>query len=166
MPKLLNNRYKYLSHFFIKFNLKFCFFFSQGKMRDLFTQQLGLSSHAIPRTRIKVFGHQGVGKTTLIDSLKCGFFRGLLRKSRSNLSLSAHTSPQKRPMLSIHRDSQLMEEGVLTRHVSTSSVIDYCNMTKGIQFTYANIPGNVNIAGNTSKEKLMMCFIMLKIKTG
>ncbi|XP_071845037.1 death-associated protein kinase 1-like isoform X3 [Apostichopus japonicus] len=112
-----------------------------GKMRDLFTQQLGLSSHAIPRTRIKVFGHQGVGKTTLIDSLKCGFFRGLLRKSRSNLSLSAHTSPQKRPMLSIHRDSQLMEEGVLTRHVSTSSVIDYCNMTKGIQFTYANIPG-------------------------
>lgn len=113
----------------------------QGKVRDLFTQQLHFSSHAIHRTRLKVFGHQGVGKTTLIDSLKCGFFRGLLRKSRSNLSLSSHTSPQKKPMQAI-KDSLLMEEQVLTRHVSTSSVVDYCNVTKGIQFTYANIPGN------------------------
>lgn len=111
-----------------------------GKVRDLFTQQLHFSSHAIHRTRLKVFGHQGVGKTTLIDSLKCGFFRGLLRKSRSNLSLSSHTSPQKKPMQAI-KDSLLMEEQVLTRHVSTSSVVDYCNVTKGIQFTYANIPG-------------------------
>lgn len=109
-------------------------------MRDLFTQQMGLSSHTVSRTRLKVFGHQGVGKTTLIDSLKCGFFRGLIRKSRSNLSLSSHTSPQKKPMLPL-RDSPLTEDGVLTRHVSTSSVLDYCNMTKGIQFTHANIPG-------------------------
>lgn len=31
--------------------------------------------------KVKVFGHSASGKTSLIDTLKCGYFVGLLRKA-------------------------------------------------------------------------------------
>ena len=35
---------------------------------------------------MKVFGHSGVGKTTLIESLRAGYFSGLFRRSKSKTS--------------------------------------------------------------------------------
>ena len=44
---------------------------------------------------MKVFGHSGVGKTTLIESLRAGYFSGLFRRSKrsgSNSSTSSSTA--------------------------------------------------------------------------
>ena len=42
---------------------------------------------------MKVFGHSGVGKTTLIESLRAGYFSGLFRRSkRSGSSSSSNVS--------------------------------------------------------------------------
>lgn len=41
---------------------------------------------------MKVFGHSGVGKTTLIESLRAGYFSSLFRRSKRSLSASSSTS--------------------------------------------------------------------------
>ena len=38
---------------------------------------------------MKVFGHSGVGKTTLIESLRAGYFSGLFRRSKRSGSSSS-----------------------------------------------------------------------------
>jgi len=51
--------------------------------------QLETSSRPMSRIKLKVFGSSGVGKTALIESLKCGYLGGLLRSTfRSPLSSS------------------------------------------------------------------------------
>ena len=48
---------------------------------------------------MKVFGHSGVGKTTLIESLRAGYFSGLFRRSKrsggSSSTSSSSTSSSK-----------------------------------------------------------------------
>ena len=47
---------------------------------------------------MKVFGHSGVGKTTLMESLRAGYFTGLFRRSKrsnSNSSSTPNTSASK-----------------------------------------------------------------------
>ena len=41
---------------------------------------------------MKVFGHSGVGKTTLIESLRAGYFSGLFRRSKRSSSSSSGSS--------------------------------------------------------------------------
>jgi len=41
---------------------------------------------------MKVFGHSGVGKTTLIESLRAGYFSGLFRRSKRSGSSSSTSS--------------------------------------------------------------------------
>ena len=41
---------------------------------------------------MKVFGHSGVGKTTLIESLRTGYFSGLFRRSKRGSSATSSSS--------------------------------------------------------------------------
>lgn len=50
--------------------------------RQFFTRQLMPGKEPLNRIKVKIFGHNSVGKTTLIDSLKCGLFTGFLRRSK------------------------------------------------------------------------------------
>lgn len=54
-----------------------------GELREEFVNQLLESANPISRIKLKLFGHSGVGKTTLVDSLKSGYFSGLFKRSRS-----------------------------------------------------------------------------------
>ena len=49
--------------------------------RDPFVRQLLPTKNPIDRIKMKVFGSGGVGKTTLIESLKCGYFRSFFRRA-------------------------------------------------------------------------------------
>ncbi|XP_063956306.1 death-associated protein kinase 1-like isoform X1 [Lytechinus pictus] len=131
------------------------------KSKELFINQLNSTSGPLHRIRIKVLGHSGVGKTTLIDSLKCGYFRGLFRRSRSNISLigssngrSSPRSPKsprspltpRSPMFGNGKKmdgSRFFMESLRRKQLSsTSSSIDVdSEVTRGIEFTHGNIPG-------------------------
>ena len=54
------------------------------------------------RIKLKVFGHTGVGKSTLVDSLKCGYFGSFFRKTRLNTSNSVTPIKQKGEHFSRH----------------------------------------------------------------
>lgn len=47
-----------------------------------FIDQLIPTTNPITKIKIKFFGNSGVGKTTLIDSLKAGYFSSLFRRSK------------------------------------------------------------------------------------
>ena len=51
-----------------------------------YIEQLIPTTNPINKIKIKLFGHSGVGKTTLIESLKAGYFSSLFRRSLSKKS--------------------------------------------------------------------------------
>ncbi|XP_033634633.1 death-associated protein kinase 1-like isoform X1 [Asterias rubens] len=102
------------------------------KMREVYVHQLSSSSGPLSRIRLKIFGHQGVGKSSLIDSLKCGYLRGLFRRSKSNLSLIGRSATKK---------YMASKENLMGRSLSTSSADQDYNGTRGIDVSQINIPG-------------------------
>ncbi|KFO76716.1 Death-associated protein kinase 1, partial [Cuculus canorus] len=59
--------------------------------RGLFIQQLRHTQNLQPRIKLKLFGHSGTGKTTLVESLKCGLIRSFFRRRRPRLSSTNST---------------------------------------------------------------------------
>ena len=66
------------------FYLSFVVF--QDSCCDEYIEQLIPQTTPIGKIKVKVFGHSGVGKTTLIESLRAGYFSGLFRRSKSKTS--------------------------------------------------------------------------------
>ncbi|KAM6473773.1 death-associated protein kinase 1 isoform 1-T2 [Liasis olivaceus] len=54
--------------------------------RALFIQHLRPTHNLQPRIKIKLFGHSASGKTTLVESLKCGLLRSFFRRRRPRLA--------------------------------------------------------------------------------
>ncbi|XP_073518509.1 death-associated protein kinase 1-like [Phyllobates terribilis] len=54
--------------------------------RSLFIQHLRPIQTPQPRIKLKLFGHIGSGKTTLVESLKCGLIRSFFRRRRPRLA--------------------------------------------------------------------------------
>jgi len=48
---------------------------------DMCRRQLGVSGKLFQRVRVLLLGNSGTGKTTLVESLKCGYIRSLFRRS-------------------------------------------------------------------------------------
>ncbi|XP_006823401.1 death-associated protein kinase 1-like [Saccoglossus kowalevskii] len=106
------------------------------KSRDLYVQQLAATPSYINRVKLMLLGHSGTGKTTLIDTLKCGYFRGLFRLSKSNLSMIGRSSPKKY----INKGGQ-RPASEQRRVSSNNNSVDYIS-TKGIDVQVLNIPGS------------------------
>jgi len=51
-----------------------------------YIQQLRPTQAVQPRIKLKLFGHPGVGKSALLESLKCGILRGLFRRKRTRMT--------------------------------------------------------------------------------
>ena len=56
-----------------------------------YIEQLIPSTAPIQRIKVKIFGNSGVGKTSLIESLRSGYFSSLFRRSKR--SGSGHNRP-------------------------------------------------------------------------
>ncbi|XP_042303696.1 death-associated protein kinase 1 [Sceloporus undulatus] len=54
--------------------------------RAMFIHQLRPTHNLQPRIKLKLFGHSASGKTTLVESLKCGLLRSFFRRRRPRLS--------------------------------------------------------------------------------
>uniref|UniRef100_A0A4W3H2G0 non-specific serine/threonine protein kinase n=1 Tax=Callorhinchus milii TaxID=7868 RepID=A0A4W3H2G0_CALMI len=59
--------------------------------RGIFIQQLRPTQNSQLRIKLKLFGHTGSGKTTLIESLKCGLLRSFFKRRRPRLSSTNST---------------------------------------------------------------------------
>ena len=57
--------------------------FYQTAHREELIKQLIPTIKPLGRINVKLFGHSGVGKTTLISTMKAGYFSGLFRKAKS-----------------------------------------------------------------------------------
>ncbi|KAM5193033.1 death-associated protein kinase 1 [Mantella aurantiaca] len=68
--------------------------------RSQFIQQLRPVQSPQPRIKLKLFGHIGSGKTTLVESLKCGLIRSFFRRRRPRLSSTNSTRFPPSPMSS------------------------------------------------------------------
>lgn len=54
-----------------------------GGQRDVYSRQLVPTTKPVTRLALRLFGHCGVGKTSLIKSLSAGLFSSLFRRSGS-----------------------------------------------------------------------------------
>ena len=55
-------------------------------------KQLMPTSQQLSRIKVKVFGHSGVGKTTLLESLKCGYLGSFFRRKGGSGPIHRQTS--------------------------------------------------------------------------
>nr|XP_005995582.1 PREDICTED: death-associated protein kinase 1 [Latimeria chalumnae] len=135
--------------------------------RGIFIQQLRPTQNLQPKIKLKLFGHTGSGKTTLIESLKCGLLRSIFRRRRPRLSSTNSTrfppSPlSSRPSVSVSitnlypgcenvsvRSRSMMFEPSMTKGVLEAFVSpthnSHCSVddqsTKAIDIQHANING-------------------------
>ncbi|XP_030629259.1 death-associated protein kinase 1 isoform X2 [Chanos chanos] len=132
--------------------------------RSGYIQQLRPTQSVQPRIKLKLFGHSGTGKSTLLESLKCGILRSFFRRRRPRFTNNVRhpTSPvTTKPAVSVSisnlypgcenvsvRSRSMMFEPSLTKGVlevfnpkhSAFSVPDDSN-TKAIDIQNANING-------------------------
>jgi death-associated protein kinase len=67
-------------------------FIRQGSRRAEFIKQLIPTSQPLTRMNVKFFGHSGVGKSTLIETLRARYFSSLFRKNKPAANSTSGTS--------------------------------------------------------------------------
>ncbi|XP_033608089.1 death-associated protein kinase dapk-1 isoform X3 [Cryptotermes secundus] len=105
--------------------------------REEFIKQLIPTSQPLTRINVKFFGHSGVGKSTLIESLRAGYFSSFFRKSKppaagSSTGTNGSTSP----------GSKMQIEMDITSSQSSLSFGTYnYQYTRGIDVQQVSISG-------------------------
>ncbi|CAC5416768.1 DAPK [Mytilus coruscus] len=106
----------------------------KGDKGEVYVSQLVPLPQALSRIKLKIFGASGVGKTTFIESMKCGMFSGFFRRSSTKLSSQSATSITK------GRDGKLSRQYSLPIPLTYS--VSNPTYTKGINVQQTNISGN------------------------
>ncbi|PSN41147.1 hypothetical protein C0J52_05197 [Blattella germanica] len=111
-----------------------CAFGCNCSHREEFIRQLIPTSQPLSRINVKFFGHSGVGKSTLIESLRAGYFASFFRKSKpapGNGSTSPGSKMQiemdvtsSRSSLSFDTYNYQYTRGIDVQQVSVSGVGD------------------------------------------
>ena len=69
---------------------------------EMYVKQLMVSTLPLPQVKVKFLGSTGVGKSTLIETLKCGLFSSFFRRSRlSSSGASPGPSSSSKPSPSV-----------------------------------------------------------------
>ncbi|XP_033750474.1 death-associated protein kinase 1-like isoform X3 [Pecten maximus] len=98
-----------------------------------FVTQLIPSSQPLSRIKLKLLGSTGVGKSTLVETLKCGLFSGLFRRSRltSQASTDSHKGRPRLPRqyslptpLCYSVSNPIYTKGINVQQVSISGIGD------------------------------------------
>ncbi|XP_005108326.1 death-associated protein kinase dapk-1 [Aplysia californica] len=101
----------------------------KGEKRLALISQLKLSPQPIPRVKLKLLGSTGVGKSTLVESLKCGFLGSFFRRRTHAPSPSVKSKTRSR----------------LSRQFSLPTPLNYTvgnpSYTKGIDVQNITISG-------------------------
>ncbi|XP_053405460.1 death-associated protein kinase 1-like isoform X2 [Mercenaria mercenaria] len=107
----------------------------KGDRGEAFIKQLMLSSLSLPQVKVKFLGSTGVGKSTLIETLKCGLFSSFFRRSRLSSSSANPGSGTKSKELKPRLPRQYSLPTPLCYSVGNPQY------TKGINIQHVNITG-------------------------
>ncbi|XP_043214460.1 death-associated protein kinase dapk-1-like isoform X4 [Amphibalanus amphitrite] len=110
---------------------------NNADLREEYINQLIPTSNPISRVKLKLFGHSGVGKTTLVESMKTGYFSSFFKRSKSG-SIGSIGSQKS------HSSSRSHMELTPTRSRDSSSLsfdTGYDNYTRGIDVTRSTLSG-------------------------
>ncbi|CAL1266138.1 unnamed protein product [Larinioides sclopetarius] len=104
-------------------------------LREEYISQLIPSTKPISKIKLKMFGHSGVGKSTFIDSLKCGYFVSWFRRSVGSMS----------PKNTRNKKNDSMSQSVIELNSSGTNNLqfetNYEIYTHGIDVQQLNISG-------------------------
>ncbi|XP_069694753.1 death-associated protein kinase 1-like isoform X2 [Periplaneta americana] len=104
--------------------------------REEFIKQLIPTSQPLTRINVKFFGHSGVGKSTLIESLRAGYFSSFFRKSKPTAGSSTASNGSTSP------GSKMQIEMDVTSSRSSLSFDTYnYQYTRGIDVQQVSISG-------------------------
>ncbi|XP_066273711.1 death-associated protein kinase 1-like isoform X3 [Branchiostoma lanceolatum] len=115
--------------------------------RETYVNQLLPTDTLMTRVKIKLFGHSTVGKTSLIEALKCGYLKGLFRRRRSSSNAIGHSSSSTHPN---KKGFGSKENGFASRSLNLdpratpphqSKARTQFESTRGIHVQQATIPG-------------------------
>lgn len=110
------------------------------QQREEYIAQMNSSLQLLNRMKVKVLGHSGVGKTTLLDSLKCGYFSSWFRRSKSNSSSSVGSGAMKIKN-GTHSSKSSIESDNCCDDPCLSFETNYENYTHGIDIHQVNVSG-------------------------
>lgn len=123
------------------------------RQKEEFICQLSqLSQQPLSRVKLRIFGHCGSGKSTLIESMKCGYFSSWFRRSKvlnsSTVMLRGPSRGQSMGHLNgghsgdvIQSVSGKVRSSVLENQIGSVVVPSYENPTKGIDAQQVYISG-------------------------
>ncbi|KFM70353.1 Death-associated protein kinase 1, partial [Stegodyphus mimosarum] len=111
------------------------------QQREDYINQLTASVQPITRIQLKVLGHSGVGKTSLLDSLKCGYFSSWFRRSKSNSSSSVGSGCVKMRNGTHSSKSSIESDYCTSDEPCLSFETNFDSYTHGIDIHQVNISG-------------------------
>ncbi|GAB6027724.1 hypothetical protein CHUAL_001959 [Chamberlinius hualienensis] len=116
------------------------------QIREEYIAQLIPGNQPISRIKLKLFGNSGVGKTTFIDSLKCGYLGSFFRRTRSTstTNLSSKTGFHNGRPSSPCNSKSTIELGSNHSTYNTSPFTfksPHTNYTRGIDVQQTSING-------------------------
>jgi len=86
----------------------------------MYRRQLGVSGKPFSRVRLLLLGNSGVGKTTLVESLKCGYIRSLFRRSGATMIASQAKGIYALLSLPLRNDCSLQRTDFISLYVVSS----------------------------------------------
>ncbi|XP_071039017.1 death-associated protein kinase 1 [Parasteatoda tepidariorum] len=111
-------------------------------LKEEFISQLIPSTKTISKIKLKLFGHSGVGKTTFIDSIKCGYFTSWFKRSLG--SMSPTHSKNKKGNITNKSIIELNSSGSAETRLSFDTCYD--TYSRGIDIQQVNISGIGNVS--------------------
>ncbi|XP_037536775.1 death-associated protein kinase 1 [Nematolebias whitei] len=120
-----------------------------------YIQQLRPSQTIQPRIKLKLFGHSGTGKSTLLESLKCGILRSFFRRKRTRLTnTSRHpNSPvNSKPAVSVSISN--LYPGCENVSVRSRSMMFEPSLTKGVLEVFSPVHGGPSTADDQATKAI------------
>ncbi|KTG38132.1 hypothetical protein cypCar_00007658 [Cyprinus carpio] len=123
--------------------------------KSIYIQQLRPTQTLQPRIKLKLFGHSGAGKNTLVESLKCGILRSFFRRKRTRLNNPVRhpASPvTSKPAVSVSISN--LYPGCENVSVRSRSMMFEPSLTKGVLEVFSPVHNALSTADDTATKAI------------
>ncbi|KAL6114853.1 dapk1 [Pungitius sinensis] len=120
-----------------------------------YIQQLRHTQTVQPRIKLKLFGHSASGKSSLLESLKCGILRGLFRRKRTRLSsASRHPNSPVNSKPAVSASISNLYPGCENVSVRSRSMMFEPSLTKGVLEVFSPVSGALSAADDQATRAI------------
>uniref|UniRef100_A0A8C4NVR3 non-specific serine/threonine protein kinase n=1 Tax=Dicentrarchus labrax TaxID=13489 RepID=A0A8C4NVR3_DICLA len=120
-----------------------------------YIQQLRPTQTVQPRIKLKLFGHSGAGKSSLLESLKCGILRSFFRRRRTRMTNTARhpNSPiNSKPAVSVSISN--LYPGCENVSVRSRSMMFEPSLTKGVLEVFSPVHNALSTADEQATKAI------------